>query len=252
MVGAPLLAGEAALRAGAGLVTIAAAAHVTDRLERRVREIMTLTLPADPAETARTAAEFAAARRVTAVVVGPGLRAEAAPLCRALVPVVRVPVVLDAGGLLAYRGHISALGELARASPGIIATPHTGEYEKLTDSTLPAARNEIKRAVADFAQRSGLIVVLKGHHSLIARPDGTVRENTTGNPGLATAGTGDVLTGIIAGLLAQGVDAAQAAEAGVYLHGLAGDSARTAKTEAGMVASDVIAYLPEAWRSLER
>jgi len=249
MVGAPLLAGEAALRVGAGLVTIASAPNVTDKLERRVKEIMTLALPVGADDAVRTLASFVEMRKVSAVVVGPGLKPDEA-LATGLLRRVRRPVVLDAGGLVVFRGRLSLLREIAEAGSGMILTPHTGEYEKLTDVPLPAGKANVRQAVADFAKDHGVVLVLKGDHSLVAGPDGAVAENTTGNPGLATAGTGDVLSGVIGGLLAQGVAAMEAARAGVYLHGLAGDLAAAAKTQAGMIASDVVEFLPAALKSL--
>ncbi len=110
---------------------------------------------------------------------------------------------------------------------------------------------QLHKQAAQFAKNYDLTLVLKGYPTLIAHPDGTVWRNDTGNPGMATAGTGDVLSGVIAGLLAQGVELAQAAELGVYIHGLTGDIAARAKTEAGVIASDLIEFLPEALKRLE-
>lgn len=245
MVGAPLLAGEAALRIGAGLVTVASSAHVTSKLEKRVKEVMTLALP--DSQDARAAVDmllsFIRKRHVTVVVIGPGLSESSADFVRIFLAGLHVPVVLDAGGLSALHGHLALLRDVASKNPAIIITPHTGEYEKLTTTVLP---HDTRTTVTDFAKRYGVTVVLKGHKSLVGHPDGSSYENKTGNPGLATAGTGDVLSGAIAGLIAQGVTPGDAAETGVYLHGLAGDLASAAKTEPGVIASDVIAALPAA------
>lgn len=233
MVGAPLLSGMAALRSGAGLVTIAAPAEVADKLERRVKEIMTLALPAD-------LKDFIKARKVSAVVIGPGLKPapESAALLDQLIET-GLPLIIDGGALDLIKD---------RSPKNAILTPHTGEFQRLIDEKLPQERAATKPVAVKFAQARSLTLVLKGEPTYVAHLDGSIYENPTGNPGLATAGTGDVLTGVIAGLIAQHVEPGQAAEAGVYLHGLAGDIAAEAKTEPGMVAGDVIDALPEALR----
>lgn len=238
MVGAPLLAGEAALRMGAGLVTIASDAHTVGKLERRVAEIMTLALPdyAESEQTANALLTFAQNRKVTAVAIGPGLQPQAAATVRLVAERFAVPIVLDAGGLAAFQNHLPLLQHAVQTKP-VIITPHSGEFARLTDE-IPA----------NFVKKYRTILVLKGHPSVVHHPDGTLYTNTTGNPGLATAGTGDVLTGVIAALLAQGATPLEAAETGVYLHGLAGDLAATAKGVPGIIASDVIQFLPAAIR----
>lgn len=245
MVGAPLLAGEAALRIGAGLVTVASSADVTSKLERRVKEVMTFALPdsQDVGATVDMLLSFIRRRHVTVVIIGPGLSESSADFVRTFLADLHVPVVLDAGGVAAFHGHLALLRDIASKNPAIIITPHTGEYEKLTMTVLP---QDTRSTITDFAKRYGVTVVLKGHKTLVVHPDGSSYENKTGNPGLATAGTGDVLSGVIAGLIAQGVAPANAAATGVYLHGLAGDLASAAKTEPGVIASDVIAALPIA------
>lgn len=243
MVGAPLLTGMAALRVGAGLVTIAAPADVTDKLERRVKEIMTLALPASGSEAALT--DFIEDRKVSATVIGPGLKqtAETAALTAALLKS-PVPLIIDGGAL---RPRMS----LAASKP-VILTPHPGEFRRLIGRDLPENRADLKPIAASFAEERGITLVLKGEPTYVVRPDGTVYENATGNPGLATAGTGDVLAGVIAGIIAQGVEASEAADAAVYLHGLAGDIAAAAKTQPGMIAGDVIDALPEALLRVSR
>jgi len=116
------------------------------------------------------------------------------------------------------------------------------------DKTLPEKRAELKPIAIQFAKKHRVTLVLKGQLTYIAHPDGSIHENTIGNPGLATAGSGDVLSGIIAGMISQGIEADKAAEAGVYLHGLAGDIAAAQKTEPGMIASDVIEAIPTAFK----
>lgn len=249
MVGAPLLAGEAALRIGAGLVTIASDEETTQRLDRRVEEIMTFTLPTYTKGdmSGEALLEFIKVRRVNTVVIGPGLPAEAAYAVRDLIGKLgNMPLVIDAGGLAALRDNLDVLRQAAQHNRNIIITPHTGEYLKLTNAQLDDS--EIASHAINFAQQYGLTLVLKGYHTLVVHPDGSQYHNNTGNPGLATAGTGDVLTGIIGGLLAQKTEPSLAAEAGVYLHGMAGDLAAAAKTQAGIIASDLLDFLPEALR----
>lgn len=247
MVGAPLLAGEAALRIGAGLVTIASDEVTIQGLNRRVEEIMTLTLPShNKSDTSvDVMLEFIKARKVNAIVIGPGLSLEAADMVRKLIKKLDdMPLVIDAGGLAAFRDNLDALQQAAQRNRNIIITPHMGEYLKLVGERL--ADSEITNHAVNFAQQYGLTLVLKEHHTLVVHPDGSQYRNNTGNPGLATAGTGDVLSGIVGGLLAQGADSGSAAETGVYVHGLAGDLAVAAKTEAGIIASDLLDFLPEA------
>lgn len=247
MVGAPLLAAEAALRSGAGLVTIASQADVVDKLEKRVREAMTLRLPPAVPAAADSIAEFADRRKVTTVVIGPGLSPAFTALAPALLSKINtLPVVIDGGAIGAFHDDLNKLAQAGRRQP-IILTPHAGEFRKLTGKTPPQERGPLKREVSEFAGGHSLTLVFKGHHSLVAHPDGTLYENSSGNPGLATAGTGDVLSGIIAGLIAQlPEDIPGAVEAAVYLHGLAGDLAARAKTQTSLIASDVIDYLPTA------
>lgn len=235
MVGAPLLSAMAAFRTGAGLVTIASEPSVADKLERRVKEIMTLRL-----ELGTDLERFVTDRKISVAVIGPGLKPteRSVDLLGQLLRT-KLPLVIDGGALALVKDNIPE---------GAILTPHTGEFQRLVSEGLPEERQELKPIAAKFAKIHKVTLVLKGEPTYVAHPDGSVHENTTGNPGLATAGTGDVLTGVIAGLIAQGIKPAEAAEAAVYLHGLAGDIAAKAKTEPGMVAGDVIEAIPEALR----
>ncbi len=236
MVGAPLLAAEAALRIGAGLVTIASHGAVIDKLEKRVKEVMTLRLSEYVASAHEALIAFVHDRKVSSIIIGPGQTDSFIELNRLLLHDLTLPVVIDAGGLALFHKNLVLLTQLGKKT-NVIITPHGGEYQRLTGSQPP---------IATFAQTHHITVVLKDHPTRVAHPNGSVFENTTGNPGLATAGTGDVLAGIIGGLLAQSVPPAEAAEIAVYLHGLAGDIAASHKTQPGMIASDVTFYLPDA------
>jgi NAD(P)H-hydrate epimerase len=251
MVGAPFLCAEAARRVGAGLVTVASEAAITDKLERRVEEIMTLSFESFTSVdgATRVLSDFIKRRNVTAVAVGPGLPTPARVLVRAFVAETSLPIVIDAGALSAYTGELAALKAATVHNSAIVLTPHTGEYRRLSGVDIEHEPNMRRREAEQFAIDNQVTLVLKGRHTLVANPSGALYENQTGNPGLAKAGTGDVLTGMIAGILAQGFDAYEAAAVSVYLHGLAGDLAAAAETEAGVLASDLLSYLPAALRA---
>jgi len=247
--GAAAMAARAALRVGAGLVTVAIPTSVNDVLEAKLLEAMTIPMPETKARTlARTAFDrlvaFMEAR--TAIAIGPGLSThpETVELVRALTKQLDRPAVLDADALNALTGRTALLA--ACKTPPII-TPHPGEMARLEADATPQTVNSDRIGTATrFARERGLFVVLKGARTVVARPDGVVAICPTGNPGMATAGTGDVLTGMIVGLLAQGVPPWEAACAATYLHGVAGDLASARKGQAGLISSDVIEEIPYA------
>jgi hydroxyethylthiazole kinase-like uncharacterized protein yjeF len=245
MVGAPLLTGQAALRIGAGLVTIASPAAVAGKLEERVAEIMTLALADDSAAASRELLKFIKARKVSTAVIGPGMRpALALPLLKSLLKITALPIVIDGGALAALSAKLNLLSE--RSDNSVVLTPHLGEFRRLLDTP----GSDIPQQAATLATKYNLTMVLKGHPTRIY-DSAESYENHTGGPALATAGSGDVLAGMIGGLIAQGVTPYEAAKAAVYLHGLAGNLAAEAKTEAGVIASDIIESIPPALKSLE-
>ncbi len=244
MVGAPFLVASAALRTGAGLVTIASTADVIDKLEKRVEEIMTFRIYANVSEAVENLSIFLQERKVSVIVLGPGLTSESAGLSTELLQRLVIPVIADAGAFFAFHGKLALLSQVGNKNNNLILTPHAGEYAKLTDSKPPESIAQLKQTVSRFAKTHNVTLVFKGHHTLVAHRDGRVYQNTTGNPGMATAGSGDVLSGVLSGLLAQGLTTSEATEAGVYLHGLAGDLAVQAKTQPGMIASDIIDCIP--------
>jgi NAD(P)H-hydrate epimerase len=247
--GAAALAARAALRVGAGLVTVATPAGVNDTLEAKLLEAMTMPMPETKARTlARAGLEdilsFINAR--TAVAIGPGLTThpETVELIHALLPRLEKPSVLDADALNALTGRASLL-DACKIPP--ILTPHPGEMARLAEGTSTRSINDDRIGTAvTFAQARNVMLVLKGARTVVAHPDGRAAICPTGNPGMATAGTGDVLTGMVVGLLAQGLSPWDAACAGTYLHGLAGDLAAAERGLAGLIAGDVIERIPLA------
>jgi NAD(P)H-hydrate epimerase len=182
----------------------------------------------------------------TAVAIGPGLTThpETVELVQELIRRIERPCVLDADALNALAGRASLLTE-CKIPP--IITPHPGEMARLETDATPQSVNADRLGIAiRFARDRGVYVILKGARTVIARPDGTAAICPTGNPGMATGGTGDALTGMVVGFLAQGLSAWDAACTGTYLHGFAGDLAAQKQTQAGMVAGDLIAEIPHA------
>ena len=247
--GAAAMAALAALRIGTGLVTAAVPSSVNDILEAKLLEAMTLPMPETKARTfARSGLDrllaFASAR--DAVAIGPGLTThpETVELVQEFVKRVDKPCVLDADALNALAGKASLLTECTR--PPII-TPHPGEMARLeAEATTQSVNDDRLGTATRFARERGVFVILKGARTVIARPDGVAAICPTGNPGMATAGTGDVLTGMVGGLLAQGIASWDAACAATYFHGLAGDLAAQQLGQAGMIARDLIQHIPHA------
>jgi NAD(P)H-hydrate epimerase len=243
LTGAPSLAAMAAARAGAGYVTVCVPESLAVIFETRLLEPMTLALPDERGEhtAAGVAAVAAAAReRGGALVLGPGLGrgAHAAAFVRGVLEQAAVPIVLDADGLYPFGGAPEAL-----AGRADVITPHEGELGRLLGR--PSAEIAAQRLhhARDAAARSGAVVVLKGDDTIVSRPDGLAGVSPGATPGLATAGTGDVLAGVIGAMLAAGLDAFASAAAGVRLHALAAVHAAGSRGVQGMLASDVIEAL---------
>jgi NAD(P)H-hydrate epimerase len=256
LTGAIVLASKSALRAGAGLVTAGVPESVNDAIEAAMTEPMTLPLPESP-ERALTPEALplvvARAREAQCVALGPGLSRtpESGELARAVVDQATTTVVLDADGLYAFAGEQAARFAARHGHAALIVTPHLGELSRLTGR--PAAELEADRLAAPraYARQWNAIVVMKGAPTVTAAPDGRMTVNSTGNPGMATAGMGDVLTGVIAGFVAQGLDPYDAARLGVYVHGLAADVAQSRVGTLSLIAGDVIHALPEVLSDLE-
>ncbi len=244
--GAARLAGTGALRSGAGLVTVATPASCVGPVAV-VPEYMTAALPETEDGTVRsTAAEVVLGLGADVVAVGPGLGVGPEPraLVRALVERVPGPLVLDADALTALAGDSGVL-ELRRGRV-TVATPHPGEMARLAGMAVGEVQANRIGVARRFAEEHGVHVVLKGARSIIAAPSGAVRVNASGNPGMATGGTGDVLTGVVAAWLAQADDAEAATSLAVHLHGRAGDLAAQRVGETALVAGDVAEHLGAA------
>jgi len=251
--GAAAMAGISALRVGAGLSTVATPKSVLSTVAGFHPEVMTEPL-LETAEgaIAQTAlgpiSNLAAGKSVIAI--GPGIsrNSETSELVRELVRKRNIPLVLDADGLNAFEQHRD---ELNGDSSPLVLTPHPGEMARLTGLTIPAIQRDRIEVARTYAREHKLVLVLKGHRTLVASPNGEVWVNTTGNPGMATGGTGDILTGMVAGFIAQNSDRVlEAVCAAVHLHGLAGDVARETLGEHSLIATDLLTALPKAFFQL--
>jgi ADP-dependent NAD(P)H-hydrate dehydratase len=249
MSGAAILCGSAALRAGAGLVKVAAPAEIQPIIAAGNPCYTTAALPHDDDGRLTLFASASLAKLAEThdvIAVGPGLDRsdKVSVLVGEIVGRIAKPMVIDADGLNALVGHCDRLH--ANECPGII-TPHPGEFARLLQIDAKAVQAQRRELAVAFAQKHNVIVVLKGQGTIVT--DGRrVYQNTTGNPGMAKGGSGDVLTGIIAAILAQRLPAFEAAQLGVYLHGLAGDLARDQIGEVSLLATDLLDFLPPALR----
>jgi yjeF C-terminal region, hydroxyethylthiazole kinase-related/yjeF N-terminal region len=252
--GAAAMAGFSALRTGAGLVTVATPLLVLASVAGYRPELMVEGLAeTDSGSISMHALEAfeRIAENKTVLAIGPGIsrNPDTAEFVRRMVEKSQMPIVLDADGLNAFEGKANQLNGRGRT---LVLTPHPGEMARLTGlSTAEIQRDRINVA-RSFAKEHALILVLKGDRTIVAKPDGEAWVNATGNPGMATGGTGDILTGIVAGMLAQNPQHDfEAVLAAVYLHGLAGDIARDKMGERSLVAADLIDTLPEAFRRVQ-
>jgi ADP-dependent NAD(P)H-hydrate dehydratase / NAD(P)H-hydrate epimerase len=246
--GAAVMTSLSALRVGAGLVTLALPSGLEGALPDRPLEIMTRPLPQTADHSlGRTALNplLDSAKDKSVAAIGPGLSThpETAWVVHELIQQLAIPMVIDADGLNVLVGHLELL-ERARAP--IMLTPHPGEMARLLGTTVPEVEADRLGVAAEFVSRHPVTLVLKGARTIVASRSGNLTINSTGNPGMATAGTGDALTGMIAGLVAQGYEPDLAARLGVYLHGSAGDLAATEVGEVGMLAGDLIDRIPAA------
>ncbi|MBI4436152.1 MAG: NAD(P)H-hydrate dehydratase [Candidatus Omnitrophica bacterium] len=250
--GAALLCSRAALLSGSGLVTLAVPKSLYPIVARKFLELMILPLPETKAQSFSLKSLTPILKKcktVDAVAIGPGLsqQRETIQLVHRLIPKLSKPAVMDADGLNAIAKNPAVLKK-ARCS--IVMTPHPGEMGRLIRKTSKTVQEDRKRIVKQFALRYNVTTVLKGYRTVVASPQGKLYINRTGNPGMATGGCGDVLTGIIGSFLGQGMDPFLAACRGVYVHGLAGDLAVKEKGEVSLIASDLLRYLPQAFKKV--
>ena len=251
MTGAATLTSRAALRSGSGMVLLGSPKGLMSTLSAKHTEVMVRGLP----ETAEGALSLDAVNDIESLsswadvlAIGPGLTqtSETKMLVRQVVSKCKKPIVIDADGINAFSGHVD---DLAGLEPGNIMTPHASELSRLTGIPLEEIETNRIELAKQTAISCNITLVLKGAATLVASPSGRISVNPTGNSGMATAGSGDVLTGILAALLGQGLSAWDAARLGVYLHGLAGDLGVKTKGQHSLVAGDLIDYLPSAFLS---
>ncbi len=252
MTGAAALAAESALRSGCGLAAIACPESVQPVVASLLREVISHPLPdvgGRGALALRGLGEvLELPRKYDALIIGPGLgrHHETSELVRRFIGRIDKPTVLDADGLNAFEDHSDMLAD--KPFP-LVITPHAGEFERLTGNTVPTEIHARIKTAREMAKLLKLTLVLKGSPTIVASANGEAYLNPTGNSGMATAGSGDVLSGIIGSLLAQGMSGIEAAVCGVFVHGMAGDLAADELGERGMIAGDMIRFLPQAIES---
>lgn len=243
--GAALLCAEAALRSGAGLVTLGVPRGIAVSLIRqKPKEVMLYALPQTKglqlsADAFPEVAQFS--KRASVIAIGPGLDQAASTkrLVRDVVTRLSLPMVIDADALNALKGAAAQIPDRS------VVTPHPAEMGRLIGVSRSLVAADREKTAEDFAKKHACVLVLKGHHTLVVQ--GKKRYvNKTGNPGMSTAGSGDVLTGMIAAFIGQGLSLFEAARYAVYLHGRAGDLAAKEKTEISLIASDIIGKIPQA------
>jgi NAD(P)H-hydrate epimerase len=255
--GAAILCGQAALRGGAGLVTLATPEPALATVAAAQAEYMTEALPATASgtvasEAARLGGFATLLHGMTVLGIGPGIgtHPETQEFVRSVVAHADLPIVLDADGLNAFAGQAEILSN--RKSANLVMTPHPGEMARLCGFATREVQADRIRIAAEFAGKWNAVVVLKGYHSVIAAPNGDVFVNTTGNAGLAKGGSGDVLTGLLAALIAQfgAQDLYRVVALGTYLHGRAAELVSAENDESGVLAGEVARAVPEARRKL--
>ncbi|MCX6563386.1 MAG: NAD(P)H-hydrate dehydratase [Candidatus Aminicenantes bacterium] len=251
--GAAAMAARSALRTGSGLVTVGTPQSCLPAVARSMMEIMTEALPETPQKTLSESALpliLDLMKGKDAVLIGPGISTHpsTAKLITSLLPKIKVPVVIDADGLNILAENPDALRSLPRPA---VLTPHPGEFARLIGRSNQDVLDRRLELAPRFSEKFGVYLVLKGYRTLIATPEGRVFINPTGNPGMATGGSGDVLSGMIASLIMQEKDVLGATLAAVYLHGLSGDIGARILGERALIAGDLIKYLPKALQEME-
>jgi len=250
MTGAAYLASQSAIRSGSGLVTLAIPEGLNQIMEIKLTEVMTLPVNQTKDLTiSRKAINKIRAflDKIDVVAMGPGLsrNKETMSLVRGLLLSTKKPVVLDADGINALEGKA---GILKRRKADTVITPHPGEMARLIGKDKQYVQKDRENVAKSFSIKYNCVTILKGYRTIVASPDGNVYVNATGNSGMSTAGVGDVLTGMVASLIGQGISGYSASVISVYLHGKAGDIAAWEKSQFGMIASDILDRLPQVFR----
>ena len=244
-IGAPYFAAQAAVRTGSGIVTLAVPECIYPILAGKLNEPVFLPLPCD-AEGKITADSLPSLKRRAAILAGPGLGISegVSQAVQTMIREAECPVIVDADGINVLAGHINVLEE---AVYPVVLTPHIHEFSRICDieRTGDAAQD-----AAAFAKKHHCVLLLKGHRTVVAGPDGTVLQNVHGNPGMAKGGSGDVLSGIILSLLGQKLEPLAAAACGAYIHSRAGDLCANAIGEFGMTPTDMLSYIPRVLKPL--
>lgn len=256
MSGAASLAGLAALRSGAGLVTLAVPDSIYPIVARRDLELMVQPFCSTSSGVLDLRA-FPAISKILesqdVLAIGPGLsrNPSTVKLIQKIILNSKIPVVVDADALNAFEGRPEIL---LQAQAPLFLTPHEGEFKRLFKFSEPRAKNHEarKKLARQAAENFGIYVILKGNKTIVAAPSGKVFVNQTGNPGMATAGCGDVLTGVLAGLLGAGKDHFETACLAVTVHGLAGDLAAKKIGQTSLIAGDILHFLPSAFKRLSK
>lgn len=252
LTGAAALCSQATLLSGSGLVTLGIPKNLNPIMARKLTEVMTKPLP----QTRQQSLSYSAlkeilkfAEKANCVAIGPGLSRNKSTqkLVRKLLISLKEPIVLDADGINALEGKA---GLLKSAKAPIVITPHPGEMSRLISLSKNEVARDKEKIAKKFANKYNVVCVLKGHRTVVAEPKGRAYTNITGNPGMASGGVGDILTGMIASFIGQGLSPFNAAKLGVYLHGLAGDLAAKKKGEVSLIASDLLNRLPQAIKTL--
>jgi NAD(P)H-hydrate epimerase len=250
--GAAYLTSQAAILSGSGLVTLAVGKSIYPIMAEKLTEVMVKPFFETRDYSLSLLAEkelLNFSEKCTCLAIGPGIsqNKETQGLVRSLLGKIGKPVILDADGINAFVGYIDSL---KKATEPLILTPHIGEMARLIGKDIDEVKNNRKDIALEFAHQYNIVLVLKGRETIVARPDGVFYVNTTGNVGMATGGTGDVLTGMIASFVGQGIDAFNAAAMSVYFHGLAGDLAVKDKGVLSLIATDLLNKLPEVLKTL--
>jgi hydroxyethylthiazole kinase-like uncharacterized protein yjeF len=252
MTGAASLSSLSAIRSGAGLVTLGIPKSLNEIMEVKLTEVMTKPLPETKNRSFSLnaldkALEFAS--KCDAIAIGPGISAdkETQEFTRKFIVNCDIPIVIDADGLNAIAEDVEVL---KKAGGPVVITPHPGEMARLLSTTTTQVQRDRLNIAKSASEKLMCTVLLKGARTLIATPDGKLWINPTGNPGMSTGGSGDVLTGMISAFLARGMSCENAAVAGAYIHGMAGDLAAYEKGETSMIASDIIDFIPKAFKNM--